>query len=1007
MAQQALVPAESGLDTGHALRLPVVIRDFDTTHVNFENPECGQRLIRGMVADTLGPDRRPMPATPSTCPTAKVREWFTDHAANRRYCRDLPMQREPGSDLYTFDRPMFFPIDDVPGQKFPGDDGRPHNFHFCLETHAVFEYRGGETMVFNVDDDIFVYVNNKLAVDLGGNHGRLSDLIDLDGQAEALGLRKGNHYPLDIFYCDRATSNAALSLRIPINALALAPMPRAGPLQVGDGQRNVLQDTLVLHARQGLFTFTALRPSTSTHGDGCASTVLPQRLLTSAQFNGLGALGRVDSTFTVNTDSLVPGTYTLTLSQIAGQEPEQAQVIVVVKSAELSAPVASPRSSMACGTFRVTLTSPDSGATLWYTTGDQPFTPGLPGSWQRYMNAPIELIGDAITLRFVAVKAGYPPSAEGKELYLRDQTAPPVLLPPGENVTVFPSQARLAATAMPGLRIRYRLADQDERPDVAADAGAFTVYDPARGITVLRPSLLTATAQSSGCRESAPLVASLGMPQLPAPAIHPASQVFWPELAGIRAIAPDTATLLFVAVDSGLGRVEQPAWRLQTAGGLAASTGAGIRWGSWGPWGYTARQTVTVRAMAHRRGYRNSEVTERRYVLSDLRALSASFKDLDGDGRIETGDVVFNFALPRPPRMLVRDPWQGKGMPAVATLEPNGPSKLRLRFAPLPLGTGFSAGPWIEIVRDSLFAGMVLTVNDSAPPVLLWAESHPRVNPKSSRNARWVGAEVMLGFSEPVLLQASQGSALPGTRAWPFIWTRSEAMLAGSALLTASTLAEGLMAEHAALFEPSQPYPAPGDSLWPLNTLRDAAGLGVRVDRGVQVQGEAPIQASSMVWHAPRQPTSFQALETHERLPGFVITDASGLALNPNPENQKALAYQGPLLSFPVAAAGVRRIRLKAFDHLGQAVNTHTWPAYPEENQAVQNHFRRQGEQAQLHLRWTPISSEGRSVATGVYILWGEVDFEAGISRDAYGQPAQRKSGRATFGPMRIGVIRE
>ena len=47
----------------------------------------------------------------------------------------------------------------------------PHNFHFTTELRYFFQYQGGETLTFRGDDDVFVYVNGRLAVDIGGIHG--------------------------------------------------------------------------------------------------------------------------------------------------------------------------------------------------------------------------------------------------------------------------------------------------------------------------------------------------------------------------------------------------------------------------------------------------------------------------------------------------------------------------------------------------------------------------------------------------------------------------------------------------------------------------------------------------------------------------------------------------------------------------------------------------------------------------------------------------------------------
>jgi fibro-slime domain-containing protein len=62
-----------------------------------------------------------------------------------------------------------------------GHDNLPHNFGFTSEVRYWFEYQGGERLDFLGDDDVWVFINKKLAVDIGGIHGPTNGSIILDG----------------------------------------------------------------------------------------------------------------------------------------------------------------------------------------------------------------------------------------------------------------------------------------------------------------------------------------------------------------------------------------------------------------------------------------------------------------------------------------------------------------------------------------------------------------------------------------------------------------------------------------------------------------------------------------------------------------------------------------------------------------------------------------------------------------------------------------------------------
>ena len=89
-----------------------------------------------------------------------------------------------------------------------GNGGR--NQHFCAETHATFRFNKGLNFSISGNDDIWVFIDNKLAIDIGGTHLTAPGYVDLDKfMPNAI---VDSLYDIDIFTCDRRTTSSNLSI---------------------------------------------------------------------------------------------------------------------------------------------------------------------------------------------------------------------------------------------------------------------------------------------------------------------------------------------------------------------------------------------------------------------------------------------------------------------------------------------------------------------------------------------------------------------------------------------------------------------------------------------------------------------------------------------------------------------------------------------------------------------------------------------------------------------------
>jgi fibro-slime domain-containing protein len=119
-----------------------------------------------------------------------------------------------GNGIYKYVNPNFFMLDNR-GFK---NEGKDHNYSFAMELHWTFTKVPGQTFDFRGDDDVWVFIDGKLQMDLGGFHTARDGSIKLDNLPN---LVDGKQYSLDLFYVERHSSLSTIQ----ITSNIIAPPP--------------------------------------------------------------------------------------------------------------------------------------------------------------------------------------------------------------------------------------------------------------------------------------------------------------------------------------------------------------------------------------------------------------------------------------------------------------------------------------------------------------------------------------------------------------------------------------------------------------------------------------------------------------------------------------------------------------------------------------------------------------------------------------------------------------
>lgn len=138
--------------------------------------------------------------------------------------KDVQYDRESGT-IYNGtnggDESGFYPLEGL-GYEQKGllkntsfTDGKHRNGSFTLRGESQFVYNEDANLYFTFtgDDDVYMYINGVLALDLGGAHGRNTKTVNLKEVADKCGLVDGQVATFTFFYMERCSDASTFGIK--------------------------------------------------------------------------------------------------------------------------------------------------------------------------------------------------------------------------------------------------------------------------------------------------------------------------------------------------------------------------------------------------------------------------------------------------------------------------------------------------------------------------------------------------------------------------------------------------------------------------------------------------------------------------------------------------------------------------------------------------------------------------------------------------------------------------
>ncbi|MDB5051211.1 MAG: hypothetical protein JWO30_4282 [Fibrobacteres bacterium] len=419
-------PHQAGCSSQEA-GVNIVQLDIDTT-----NAVGDTSIFKG---DNRGP-RLVVPLDPrvSQCfdPVDRFGDWYNDKPAgdvNRSFLIDIKFTRNPATGVYEYFDDNFFPIDNGKtftalgpnppfGHLLPGADAA-HDYGFTMEFHANFTYFKGtaQTFTFRGDDDVWVFINGKRVIDLGGIHVAQDASFNLDAVAAAIGLQDSLVYPLDFFFAERHTTTSKLRITTTLELEPLLGKPILTPGGYFEGQIAVT----ALHSSPAVTLYYTT--------DGSTPTTASQKYTGPITLSATTTLKVIATRPGWRTSEVVTETYT--------------------KMETVATPEANPLGRIFVNPIQVAITDATPGAVIRYTLDGS-----VPDTTSPVYSGPLTFT-QTTTLKAKAFLTNWVASGVMTEVYTDAGTlVPPVANPSGGGFTGSQTVS-LSVPGFPAAEIRF------------------------------------------------------------------------------------------------------------------------------------------------------------------------------------------------------------------------------------------------------------------------------------------------------------------------------------------------------------------------------------------------------------------------------------------------------------------------------------------------------------------------------------------------------------------------